>query len=308
LEQAGIAPVALVEMDVAACQTLRANRPHWNVHEGDVRAVNGRAFRGVDILAGGVPCPPFSIAGHRLGSEDERDLFPEMLRLAQEAAPAALLVENVAGFAWGRFDAYRSAFLKELGKLGYISSWKIIQAAAFGVPQLRPRFILVALRPRAARRFRWPDKTSTPQSVGATLRDLMAARGWPGAERWIERASGIAPTLAGGSRKHGGPDLGPTRAKRQWASMGIDALGVADEPPPPDFPLDGTPKLTVRMVARLQGFPDSWEFVGRKTAAYRQIGNALPPPVAAAVGGAIHAAIHGVLARRSKAKPIDVTA
>jgi DNA (cytosine-5)-methyltransferase 1 len=119
----------------------------------------------------------------------------------------------------------------------------------------------------------------------------MASRGWPGAEAWRELADKIAPTIVGGSHKHGGPDLGPTRAKRAWAAMGVDGMGIADEPPGPDFPLDGAPKLTVEMVAFLQGFPAEWKFAGRKTAAYRQVGNAFPPPVARAVGERIAAAL-----------------
>ena len=99
---------------------------------------------------------------------------------------------------------------------------------------------------------------------------------------WRDRANGIAPTIVGGSQKHGGPDLGPVRAKKAWSLLGVDAHGVASEPPGPDF--DGEPRLTVPMVARLQGLPDSWIVVGRKTAAYRQVGNAFPPPVAEAVG------------------------
>jgi DNA (cytosine-5)-methyltransferase 1 len=121
----------------------------------------------------------------------------------------------------------------------------------------------------------------------------MGARGWPGAAAWAGRAAGIAPTIVGGSKKHGGPDLGPTRARAAWRELGVDGLGIADEAPGPDFPLTAMPKLTTRMVARLQGFPDTWQFSGRKTAAYRQVGNAFPPPVAAAVGRAIAAALGG---------------
>jgi len=121
--------------------------------------------------------------------------------------------------------------------------------------------------------------------VGETLYDLMGARGWPGAAIWREQANEIAPTVVGGSHKHGGPDLGPTRAKRAWAKLGVDGHGVWDEVPGPEFV--GMPRLTVRMVARLQGFPDSWQFAGRKTAAYRQVGNAFPPPVARAVAAQI---------------------
>jgi DNA (cytosine-5)-methyltransferase 1 len=123
------------------------------------------------------------------------------------------------------------------------------------------------------------------------LADLMGAEGWPGARDWAARACGIAPTIVGGSKKHGGPDLGPTRAREAWKGLGVDGLGIGDAAPGPLFPVDQRPKLTVRMVARLQGFPDWWEFSGRKTAAYRQVGNAFPPPVARALGEAIRAAL-----------------
>ncbi len=120
-------------------------------------------------------------------------------------------------------------------------------------------------------------------------RDLMAADGWRGASAWRTRADSIAPTIVGGSKKHGGPDLGPTRAKRAWEALGVDGRGIADMPPAQDF--RGMPRLTNRMAARIQGFPDDWEFAGRKTAAYRQIGNAFPPPVAEAVATQIAVAL-----------------
>ena len=131
--------------------------------------------------------------------------------------------------------------------------------------------------------FHWPEPQQVrPPTVGEVLYDLIASRGWHGAKAWKNRANEIAPTIVGGSTKHGGPDLGPTRSKRAWAVLGVDAHGVVDEPPARDFV--GMPRLTVRMVARLQGFPDDWKFEGRKTNAYRQVGNAFPPPVAHAVG------------------------
>ena len=101
--------------------------------------------------------------------------------------------------------------------------------------------------------------------------------------------------MVGGSHKHGGPDLGPVRARKAWAALGVDGMGVADAAP--DASYRGAPRLTVRMVARLQGFPDDWEFAGSKTAAYKQVGNAFPPAVAEAVGERIAASI-----RRSQMK------
>src|SRR5579862_4183887 len=105
LEQAGFAHEAVVELDADACETLRRNRgADWKVNQDDVANVDGRAYAGIDLLAGGVPCPPFSIAGKQLGHDDERDLFPQALRLVEEAQPRAVLLENVRGLAASRFD------------------------------------------------------------------------------------------------------------------------------------------------------------------------------------------------------------
>jgi DNA (cytosine-5)-methyltransferase 1 len=292
LEAAGFELAAAVEIDRHACNTLKLNRPEWNVIEGSVSNMEGNDFRGVDLFAGGVPCPPFSIAGKQLGNDDNRDLFPEALRLIAGAKPAAILLENVPGFASARFQEYRRKLFQRLGRLGYDVEARVLNASWFGVPQLRPRFVLVAFRGSFPESFVWPEQNEcTPPTVGETLEDLMASRGWKGAERWGLRASGIGPTLVGGSKKHGGPDLGPTRARRQWAALWIDGLGIADEPPGPEHPSNFKPRLTVRMAARLQGFADSWTITGGKTAAYRQVGNAFPPPVAQAVGEAILAAL-----------------
>jgi DNA (cytosine-5)-methyltransferase 1 len=295
LEQAGFAHEAVVELDPDACETLRLNRgAEWKIIEGDIHDQDGRGFSGLDLLAGGIPCPPFSIAGRQLGAGDDRDLFPSALRLVREARPRAVLLENVRGLAARRFDGYRIQVLTCLRVLGYQTWWRQIQASEHGVPQLRPRFVLVAIRRPWSAQFSWPAPSSRrPPTVGDALRDLMASGGWAGADAWAGRACGIAPTIVGGSKKHGGPDLGPTRARQAWAALGVDGLGVADHPPGPDFPLSQPPKLTVAMVSRLQGFPDGWSFSGRKTAAYRQVGNAFPPPVARALGTAIRQALQG---------------
>jgi DNA (cytosine-5)-methyltransferase 1 len=293
LELAGFSHDAAVEIDTAAAATLKLNRPFWNVLPQDVRDLNGRDYRGIDLFAGGVPCPPFSVAGKQLGKDDERDLFPTAIRLVSEAKPAAVMLENVAGLATAKFSDYRKGIAVQLSQLGYEVSWQVLNACNYGVPQLRPRFILVALKRKMADRFVWPAADRLPPTVGEALGDLMASRGWRGASAWMQRANGIAPTLVGGSKKHGGPDLGPTRAREAWRQLGVEGRTLAELPPDADYPIDALPRLTVRMAARIQGFPDSWEFAGKKTAAYRQVGNAFPPPVAAAVGTAINCVLSG---------------
>ncbi|MCC6415425.1 MAG: DNA (cytosine-5-)-methyltransferase [Opitutaceae bacterium] len=300
LEMAGFAHSGVVEYEPAFCTTLRSNRPHWNVVQGDIRNLRAEDFTGSDIVAAGVPCPPFSVAGKQLGADDERDMFPTALKIVSVVKPRAVLFENVPGLATARFADYRMNLFRQLAKLGYMPRSAVLHAMDFGVPQLRPRFVIVALRADDDPYFSMPAPTAPPLFVGDALADLMEERGWQGADDWARRAQGIAPTVVGGSKKHGGPDLGPTRAKRQWAELGVDGLGIADEAPAADFPRDGNPRLTVRMVARVQGFPDSWVFSGRKTIAYRQVGNAFPPPVAKAIGEALAMAF----ARRVRPGPV----
>jgi DNA (cytosine-5)-methyltransferase 1 len=304
LEQAGFAHVAAVELDPDACETLRRNRQGWNVVELDVHRFSGAAFHGVDLLAGGVPCPPFSIAGKQLGADDERDLFPQALRLVEECEPAAVMLENVRGLSTSRFAGYREQVLDRLHQLGYETDWQVLNASEFGVPQLRPRFILVAMRTAVYAHFEWPGAIKTPPTVGETLYEFMAMDGWRGAQAWVKKASGIGPTLVGGSRKHGGPDLGPTRARAAWLKLHVDGKGLADAPPRASDPIHHLPRLTLPMAAAIQGFPRGWRFWGRKTAAYRQIGNAFPPPVARAVGLSIQSAIIAASDAQAAAPPL----
>lgn len=290
LERAGFKHVALVEIEERFCETLRLNRPKWNVIQADLNEFDGSSFHGVDLVAGGVPCPPFSKAGKQLGHEDERDLFPATLRLVRQARPKAVMIENVRGLLDPKFSEYRERISLELEDMGYRVQWKLLHAADFGVPQLRPRTLMVALQDPYADFYDWPEGNPGKRvSVGDALYDLMSSAGWKYANEWRQKASQVAPTLVGGSKKHGGADLGPTRAKAAWKSLSVDAHGLADAPPARDF--QGLPRLTTQMAAVIQGFPKAWKFAGKKTASYRQIGNAFPPPVAAAVGKAIYRAL-----------------
>lgn len=283
LAMAGFVHVALVEYEQEYCNVLKANRPEWNVICADVHKFDGHPYEGVDLLAGGVPCPPFSVAGKQLGKDDERDLFPEAIRLIREIRPRAVMLENVRGFLDSGFEEYRDHIFTEIKKLGYVIHIKLLNASDYGVPQLRPRVVIVGIRKDQAGAFEYPQEHPRESpTVGETLCDLMSQNGWKGAKKWAERADRIAPTLVGGSKKHGGPDLGPTRAKNAWAELGVDGKGIANEAPEQDF--DGMPRLTSRMMARIQGFPDTWTFGSKKTIACRMIGNAFPPPVAQAVG------------------------
>ena len=290
LEMAGFHHLRLLEYEPDFCKTLRLNRPNWNVLCGDIRDVVLEDFPHCDLLAGGVPCPPFSIAGKQKGERDERNMFPAALAIVRASKPRAVLFENVKGLASAKFADYRESILAELHTLNYEVTCQILEASDFGVPQLRPRFFIVALRPRDMVHFRWP-KAKIQRDLAETFGDLLMEKGWPGAIVAVQRLRGkIAPTLVGGSKKHGGPDLGPTRARKAWAELGIQGNGIANALPTAEDSESLQPKLTLRMAARVQGFPDNWMFWGTKTTQYRQVGNALPPPVACAIGTAIRIA------------------
>lgn len=171
-----------------ACATLRANHPEWNVIEQDLLAPwDASAYAGVDLLAGGVPCPPFSKAGRQLGADDERDLLPRALELTEVLQPKAVMLENVRGLLDPQFDGYRQDVNDRLRSLGYEPYWKLLNASDYGVPQLRPRVILVAIR-SGLREFQWPKPHREPAlPVGEALKDLMGANDWEGVDDWACR-------------------------------------------------------------------------------------------------------------------------
>lgn len=283
LAMAGFHHIALVEYEQDYCDVLKLNRPEWNILCEDIHNFDGTPYRGVDLLAGGVPCPPFSVAGKQLGKDDDRDLFPEAIRLIREITPKAIMLENVRGFLSPQFKDYRELILQEIRNLGYCVQIKLLNASDYGVPQLRPRVVIVGIRTDISTPFSYPAISKVkPPTVGESLKKLMGKNGWLGVNAWAKNADDIAPTIVGGSKKHGGPDLGPVRARKAWAKLGVDGSGIANDAPSPNF--EGMPKLTSEMLAIIQGFPPQWTFGDKKTAACRMIGNAFPPPVALAVG------------------------
>ncbi|KPH97624.1 DNA-cytosine methyltransferase [Actinobacteria bacterium OK074] len=369
LHEAGFGHLALVEIDPHAAATLQKNvdsHPKWvwekkncdvlpptdvNDFERDKHLQKSKDLlrqRELDLLAGGVPCPPFSHAGKQLGKADERDLFPRMLALVAELRPRAVMIENVRGIMDPKFSDYRDwikamlqggSYRGDDGRIaredgiGYtVCEWDVLEASDFGVPQLRPRAILVAFRDDVLKdvKYEWPagSRQDDHVSVAEALETTMLARYKPyfkGAlgkkaqaayDNWLDTArkrhqellgkgGGIAPTLVGGSKKHGGADLGPSRAKAAWKQLGVNGLGVANDPDTckakgteerdllgPDGPM-----LTVQQAAIIQGFPPEWQFAGGKTAQYRQVGNAFPPPVAKAVGMSIAEVLRAARAR-----------
>ena len=302
LEHAGFEPVLLLDKKPVACDTLRRNRPAWQVLETDLlnfAPSRNREVYDVDLLSAGLPRVRSGATAARIGAEAELRLLEATVYLAHAVQPRALIIENVPRLVSAPdFEPIRDLIHKELNHLGYGYRWFLLNAADFGVPQDRRQGLLVALQKQYFDGFRLPEPTvHEPLSVGRALRHSMAMGGWGDADRWAAQALSPAPTLVGGSDMRGGADLGPTGTRKAWARMGVDGSTVADAPPGPDFVWApgtgrlGMVRITTDQAALLQGFPPDWIFSGKKTARYRQIGHASPPPVARALGLAIKIAL-----------------
>lgn len=294
LEQAGFDPVLLIDEDSASIKTLFVNRPQWQTFEGDlVDFVAGEhGAQNVDLLAAGLPRLRGPAAAARHDDAYERRLIQATGQLAAEVRPRAVLIENGPGLVEkSDLESVRRDLHDELEHLGFKLQWFVLDAKDFGVPQTRRHGFMVALLPASAAAFKLPaPKEGEPATVAQTLLPSMRSRGWSNADAWAVHARRPAPTIVGGSKRHGGADLGPTGSKKAWATMNVDGNGVADEPPGAEHG-DGPVRLTVAQVALLQGFPPDWRIPGRKTPAYKQVGHAVPPPLAAAVGRSIAEAL-----------------
>ncbi|GAA2809989.1 DNA cytosine methyltransferase [Crossiella cryophila] len=305
LEQAGFEPQLLLENRPVACTTLTANRPNWPVLQHDLidfDPVHHKQVYDVDLLSAGLPRVQAAATVHRTrGSDIELELLKAAVMLVHGVRPRALLIENVPALVTkDEYAPIRDFVEQELHHLEYRFEWFVINAMDHGVPQDRKQGVLVALAGDAMAAFKQPAPLlGETITVGDALRESMASRGWPQADEWAAQANRVAPTLVGGSWERGGADLGPTGSKRIWAKMGVNGGTVANEVPGPEFrwdPAETDPRkmvrLTVRQAALLQGFPADWTFAGRKTASYRQVGNASPPAVGKALGTAIRDALN----------------
>lgn len=320
LHAAGFRSAALYERNAGAVATLRDpnNCNGWTVHQADVRDVCFRKYRGhIDLVAGGVPCQPHSSLGNGLGEDDPRDLFGEAVRIVGEVRPRAFFFENVKGFGFGKTAAYRAKLYRLFGALGYGSQIFTWHADDYGLAQRRPRVALVGFLDGAGRHF-IPPRPIVPASgkatVGKVLHDLVAENGWPHAAEWRDgNAAVLGPTVVGGADRSGRESFSSNHQAKKWSAVQIDVKGLAEDAPGPDHPAGAEFFFTLRMGARLQGFPDYWSFWSPSEARDRpadgarvrdwwslhsgsrakrqQIGNALPPVMAAAVGLSIRAAL-----------------
>ncbi|MDQ7813373.1 DNA cytosine methyltransferase [Brevundimonas sp.] len=298
-EAAQITPVLAVELMPDAAATYRGIFPDANVRQADIRTIDFREFRGVDIVAGGPPCQPFSIGGLRRGREDMRDFLPEFVRAVLEVRPKAFVMENVPGLA--SFGDYLRNVLSPLADIYAISAPQVLNAADYGVPQSRRRLVIVGNREGVE--FRLPQG-GPERRVPAGLVLTRAAVGEPNPSKVVfakrpdlrpnpyhghlfnggGRAIQLdlpSPTIlaaAGGNKTHflDLDDLVPTY-HRHLASGGAPWVGE----------LAGARRITIQESAALQSFPPHIQFSGRRSSQYTQIGNAVPPLLAQVIGEAV---------------------
>ncbi len=297
LHSAGFHARATFELMKDAAETLRANF-HTAVNRiftEDITQVDFRHYEGgIDLVAGGVPCQPFSTAGERQGDADERDLFRRAVGIVDEIKPRAFFFENVQGFSHSTNMSYRTELHDAFEAIGYQSRMFPIAGSDYGLAQDRPRIAFIGFRdPDVMARFRMPPVFPQWQlTLADAIGDLVSANGWHGYETWRKVAARKAPTIVGGSRKSDKHSFSSGLTKDTWKDLGIDSSYIAKSAPAADN--TGLFRLTLEMGARLQGFPPGWKFIGTDQQIKSQIGNALPPIMAKAVGLAIYAALENV--------------
>ncbi|MCZ8352954.1 MAG: DNA (cytosine-5-)-methyltransferase [Rhizobium sp.] len=308
MERAGFEHVGVFEFDRNAAATLRTNRPDWKVIEGDIKTLDFRPYHahGVDLVAGGLPCQRYSSEGYGLGKDDPRDLFPDAVRIVKEIKPKAFLFENVEGLLHGKHSDHIADVLRAFRKVGYQTEIHRIQAGDLGIAQVRRRVLVVGLRHDIADAFRMPPAFPARRlNIGNALVDLMAANGWDGAHAWarqraeqpvFDRSGDLVAYGAQASTVVTGSGKRRRNEKAVQKAMGYDTTGAPDQAPTAEEASKpgSMPSLTLRMRARLQNFDDDWRFEGGKQAMARQIGNAVPPRLAQAVGMSLYSAISGV--------------
>lgn len=297
LEKAGFDVLILNDNDKFACETLKRNRPSWNVLEGDIRKLDWKGYK-ADVVAGGFPCQPFSYAGKRLGLEDVRGtLFYEFARCVKEVKPSIFIGENVYGLKTHGEGKTLKVIISVMESLGYRVQYQILDAADYDVPQRRKRIFIIGTLPGIT--FRFPKPSGRTITLRDALKDVPNSGGTtysksreeimkliPSGGSWINLPKELQLKYMGNSFYSGGGKRGAAR-RLSW-----------DEPAPtlttsPSQKLtefchpDYTRPLTVREYARVQTFPDDWQFAGGTGAQYKQIGNAAPVNLARALGRAL---------------------
>ena len=306
LAAVGFEAVAAIEIDENSASSYAANHPGVVVSAADIATISLTAYTGVEMLAGGPPCQPFSIGGKRLAEDDERNGFPQFLRAVREIKPKAFVLENVAGAVSGVRRTYYEGLLAELSNSykGYAIAWKVLNAADYGVPQKRQRVVAVGIL--GSTPYRFPDAThgeamARPWLTAGSVLSSDLSEGAPNSAivTYAKRPDLRPDPFDGHVYNGGGRPIDLERpAPTLLASMGgnktpwLDTLGVVRDyhshlrqgGTPRSGIVPGARRITVAEATRLQTFPVGTIFCGARSSQYRQVGNAVPPLLASVIG------------------------
>ena len=324
LEKAGIKCVALNEIDKWACQTLRENRPNWNVLEGDIKSFDFTKYKDeVDIVTGGFPCQSFSYAGKRLGLDDARGtLFYEFARVVKEVNPPICLGENVKGLLSHDKGKTIQGMISILDEIGYnVVPVKVLKAIYYNVPQKRERIILVGIRKDIDVKYNYPKQHTkvynlidalkkgdlydcdVPKSEGSkypehkkVVLDLVPPKGY-----WRNLPLDIQKEYMGKSFYLGGGKTGIAR-RIAWDEPSLTLTCSPAQKQTERCHPEETRPFTVREYARIQTFPDDWKFIGSVSQQYKQIGNAVPCNLGQEIGYSVVKFLNDYLLSSSKPK------
>ena len=305
LEQAGVTTLEYVEFDKACCETLRKNRPDWNVVCDDIHNVDFTGYAGkVDIVTGGFPCQAFSYAGKKLGFEDTRGtLFHEFARCVQEVTPKIFLAENVRGLISHDKGRTLQTIIGVLSSLGYHIQYKVLNAAYYGVGQKRERIVIVGVRDDLPIHFVYPEPDKKMTTLRQALKDCPDSPGVEYSEKkrkvlelvpaggcWVNLPEDIAKSYMGKSYYSGGGRRGMAR-RISWDEPCLTLTCSPSQKQTERCHPEETRPFTVREYARIQSFPDNWKFCGGIGDQYKQIGNAVPVEMARRIGVQLRKAI-----------------
>ena len=298
LEQAGINTLEYIEFNKACCETLKANRPGWNVICDDIHNVDFIGYKGkVDIITGGFPCQAFSYAGKKLGFDDTRGtLFHEFARCVREVRPKIFLAENVRGLVSHDKGRTLQTIIEVLGSLGYHIQHKVLNAAYYGVGQKRERIVIIGTRNDLPIKFKFPEADKQMTTLRQALKGCPASHGAEYSEKkkkvlklvppggcWVDLPENIAKEYMGKSFYSGGGRRGMAR-RISWDEPCLTLTCSPSQKQTERCHPEETRPFTVREYARIQSFPDDWKFCGGIGDQYKQIGNAVPVELARRVG------------------------
>jgi DNA (cytosine-5)-methyltransferase 1 len=314
LSNAGLESKLLVDSDSNAIKTLQQNRPDWNSRVASVTEINLHEFEGkVSVMVGGFPCQAFSYAGKQRGFEDARGtLFYDFARLVSQVKPKMVVAENVKGLFSHDGGKTLETILNILYEMGYESSYKLMRSQFLDVPQKRERLIIMATRKELKLKHLFPEEkrytvslktaiagapSSDGQEYSAAKKAIM--RLIPPGGYWKDLPLDIQKQYMGGSFLLGGGKTGMAR-RLSWEEPSLTlTCNPAQKQTERCHPAETRP-LTVREYARIQCFPDDWEFFGSTSSKYKQIGNAVPVNLGYHVGLAVRAVLGEISANAEK--------